>query len=293
MFEPGVPGWAPLARAITAIENAPPWTAHVVPPSEPIHVIGITGPPGTGKSTLTGELISRFTAQGRRVGVVAVDPSSPVTGGAILGDRVRMEHHLSGRDDVFVRSLASRGSPGALRAAAGNVARLLESSQMFDLVIIETVGSGQTDVAIAAIADTVVMVTVPGLGDAVQTIKAGVLEVADLVVVNMADRPGARETARHYIGEFGNTETVIQTVAISGTGVELLHEQLDRRWKSLNAEGELVEYRRAKELTQATLIAQEWVRACADDLASMGAELESTKRSVRRILEEALHRWDI
>ncbi len=170
--------------------------------------------------------------------VLAIDPSSPISGGAVLGDRVRMETAIAGRPEVFVRSLASRGAHGAVASATRNVARLLEASGSFDVVSIETVGAGQTEVAVAGMADTVVLVTVPGLGDAVQAIKAGLMEVADLVVVNMADRPGAQQTVRHLRLTFGRGLVVMQTVATEGEGVGELREELDRRWAAMRSDGE-------------------------------------------------------
>ncbi|HKG67066.1 MAG TPA: GTP-binding protein, partial [Solirubrobacteraceae bacterium] len=133
-------GWGALARAITQVENSPPWEVSLPPVERPVHVVGITGPPGAGKSTLTGRLIEAYAKAGARVAVLAIDPSSPISGGAVLGDRLRMETHLLGRDDVFVRSLASRGSHGAIAGATRNVARLLELTGSFDVILIETVG---------------------------------------------------------------------------------------------------------------------------------------------------------
>ena len=179
--------------------------------------------------------------------MVAIDPSSPITGGAVLGDRLRMETHLEGRPGVFVRSLASRGSHGAVAGATRNIARLLELSGLFDVIVIETVGAGQTEIAIVEVADTVVLVTVPGLGDAVQTIKAGLMEVADMFVVNMADRPGASETARHLRLAAGKVSNVLQTTATEGIGVDALREALDERWANL-ADGDALDELRAPEV---------------------------------------------
>ena len=281
-------GWRSLARAITLVENTPPWDVDLPAAVEPVHTVGITGPPGAGKSTLVGRLIESFADAGSRVGVVAIDPSSPISGGAVLGDRVRMEEHLE-REGVYVRSLASRGSHGALASSARNVARLLEASSSFDVIIIETVGAGQTEVAIAGLADTVVLVTVPGLGDAVQTIKAGLMEVADLVVVNMADRPGAAETMRHYRLTLGHDVDVLKTIATEGEGVDALRENLEGRWAELAASGSLAEIRREKELAEATLIAEEWVRACAQNRD--GAAVSTMREAVSAILGEAATKW--
>jgi len=281
-------GWVPLARAITKIENSPPWEIALPIPGRPVHIVGITGPPGVGKSTLTGRLIEAYAGAGARVAVLAIDPSSPITGGAVLGDRIRMETYLMGRDDVFVRSLASRGSHGAIASSTRNVARLLELSDSFDVILIETVGAGQTEVAIAELADTIALVTVPGLGDAVQAIKAGLMEVADLIVVNMADRPGVSETLRHFRLTLGQEIPVAKTVATEGTGVDNLHEQLDKRWETLGQNGALQAVRARKRAREAALTAEAWTRALADELADEHDDLHT---AVKRILEEAARRW--
>src|SRR5205085_6873376 len=155
-------------------------------------IVGITGPPGTGKSTLVDKLTKAVRAEAKTVAIVAVDPSSPFSGGALLGDRVRMmEHHAD--PGVFIRSMAARRALGGLAVATRDVARLLAASG-FDLVLIETVGVGQSEQDVVKAADSVVVVTVPGLGDSVQALKAGLMEIADLFVVNMADRPGVERT---------------------------------------------------------------------------------------------------
>jgi LAO/AO transport system kinase len=280
--------WLPLARAITLIENTPPWLLEVPEAARPVHVVGITGPPGAGKSTLTGRLIQTFSRAGARVAVVAIDPSSPISGGAVLGDRVRMENALEERPDVFVRSLASRGSVGAVAAATRNVVRLLEATGRFDVVIVETVGAGQTEVAVAGLADTVVLVTVPGLGDAVQAIKAGLMEVADLVVVNMADRPGVHETTRHLRLTLGRDVLIRTTTATTGEGVDELRDTLTARWDELI--GRLPDERAAKRLTEAQLVAAEWIRACA---ARNGAARHDAnlRTAVKELLQEAARTW--
>jgi LAO/AO transport system kinase len=261
-----------------------------LPPVErPVHVVGITGPPGAGKSTLTGRLIEAYANAGARVGVLAIDPSSPISGGAVLGDRLRMETHLLGREDVFVRSLASRGSHGAIAGATRNVARLLELSGSFDVILIETVGAGQTEVAIAELADTIALVTVPGLGDAVQAIKAGLMEVADMVVVNMADRPGTPETVKHLRLTLGRDLPIATTIATEGTGVEELRALFDARWTQLSGNGDLAGLRDRKRAREAALIAEAWTRACA-------ARMEQSpdlNTAVKEILEEAARRWTI
>lgn len=187
-----------LARAISAVENRTPAAASIAAGISShlgrAHVVGITGAPGAGKSTLIHALLGELIARGRTIAVVAVDPSSPITGGAVLGDRVRMGA-FGAHERVFIRSLASRGHPGGVSKTTGEVVDLLDAAG-FDVVIVETVGAGQSEVAIVGIADTRIVVCPPGLGDDVQAIKAGILEIADLLVVNKADLPGAERTVR-------------------------------------------------------------------------------------------------
>jgi LAO/AO transport system kinase len=188
----------PLARLLTRIENGDPSVRPLLPElfaaGHGAHVVGITGPPGSGKSTLVNALITEWRSRGRRVGILAVDPSSPYTRGAILGDRIRMMDHAADRD-VFMRSMASRGELGGLAATTWIAAAALDAAG-FDPVLIETVGAGQSEVEVARLAETTVVVEVPEMGDEVQAIKAGLLEVADIVVVNKGDRPGADRAAR-------------------------------------------------------------------------------------------------
>jgi LAO/AO transport system kinase len=186
-----------LARLLTAVENrtavAEAALRELYPKAGQAHLVGITGPPGSGKSTLVASLIARVRGAGRSVAVVAVDPSSPITGGALLGDRVRMQAYAGDRD-VFIRSMASRGHAGGLASTSGAAAAVLDAAG-FDLILLETVGTGQSEVEVAAAADTTVVLEAPEMGDEVQAIKAGLLEVADIVVVNKGDRPGAQRTA--------------------------------------------------------------------------------------------------
>src|SRR5262249_8216229 len=158
------------------------------------HIIGVTGAPGTGKSSLVNALARHYRREGRTVGIIAVDPTSPFTGGAILGDRIRMRDH-SGDPGVFIRSMATRGSLGGLARTTGDVVRVLDAAG-FDLIFIETVGAGQSEVDIASAAQTTIVIEAPGLGDDVQAIKAGILEIADILVVNKADRPGLENSVR-------------------------------------------------------------------------------------------------
>src|SRR5579875_4048431 len=187
-----------VSKAITLVENRVPGyldlLSKIFPSTGKAFVVGITGPPGTGKSTLVDRLITAFRSRGLKVGVLAVDPSSPVSGGALLGDRVRMQDHATD-SGVFIRSMASRGQLGGLSAATPQALRVLDAAG-FDLILIETVGVGQAEVDIASLADSTIVLVAPGMGDAIQAAKAGILEVADIFAVNKADRPQAQQTVR-------------------------------------------------------------------------------------------------
>ena len=208
-----------LARLLTELENRTPVAELALRSLYPLagraHVVGITGPPGAGKSTLVAALIAELRRAGRSVGVIAVDPSSPVTGGAILGDRIRMQAY-SGDRDVFIRSMAARGHAGGLASTTGAAAALLDAVG-FDLILIETVGTGQSEVEVASAADTTVVLEAPEMGDEVQAIKAGLLEVADLVVVNKGDRPGAQRTAAQLRAMLGAAPRVGAELAPTGS----------------------------------------------------------------------------
>ncbi len=230
-------GRRPLARLLTRIENGDPEVRPLLPElfaaGGGAHVIGITGPPGSGKSTLVNALIGEWRRRGRRVGILAVDPSSPYTRGAILGDRIRMMEHAADRD-VFMRSMAARGELGGLAATTWIAAAALDAAG-YDPVLIETVGAGQSEVEVARLAETTVVVEVPEMGDEVQAIKAGLLEVADIVAVNKGDRPGADRAARQLRammstagGRVARTPPVIMvTTATTGAGVSELADAIE------------------------------------------------------------------
>jgi LAO/AO transport system ATPase len=225
-----------IARAITAVENDPARAEMlrdaVAPHLGRAHVVGITGPAGAGKSTLVNALVGELLKRGHTIAVVAIDPSSPFTGGAVLGDRIRMAEHQA-NERVFIRSLAARGHAGGLSRATAPVIDVLDAAG-FDLILVETVGAGQSDVAIANLARTRVVVYPPGLGDEVQALKAGMLEIADILVVNKADLPGADRTARDLLAMPARHGTqskrpVMKTVSTTGDGVAKLADAIAER----------------------------------------------------------------
>lgn len=224
-----------LSRVVTELERLSPIAGELIQAMTPelgnAIVVGFTGAPGVGKSTLVGATVSAFRNAGKTVGVIAVDPSSPISGGAILGDRLRMSQHDMD-DGVFVRSLASRGALGGLTPAAVRIIDAFDGAGK-DVVVIETVGAGQSEVDVAEVADIRIVVAAPGLGDDIQAIKAGVLEIADILVVNKADRPDADKTARELesalaLKATSGAKEVIKTIATSGDGVDDLADEIGR-----------------------------------------------------------------
>ncbi|MGA8850641.1 MAG: methylmalonyl Co-A mutase-associated GTPase MeaB [Aeromicrobium sp.] len=246
-----------VARLISLVEDRSPKlrevSAALASTAGRAHVVGITGSPGVGKSTSTSALVGVLRAAGRRVGVLAVDPTSPFTGGALLGDRIRMQDHATDAG-VYIRSMASRGHLGGLSASAPQALRVFDAAGC-DVVLVETVGVGQSEIEIAGIADTTLVLLAPGMGDGIQAAKAGILEIGDIFCVNKADRDGANSTRRELrsvlsmTGDDGGGSwkpSIVMTVATTGQGVEELLARIDAHREHLAASGELGRRRLAR-----------------------------------------------
>ena len=261
-----------VARLISLVENGAPQlrevTAALAPHTGQAYLVGLTGAPGVGKSTTTNALVGWFRAQGRRIGVLAVDPSSPFSGGALLGDRVRMQEHATD-PEVFIRSMASRGHLGGLSAATPQALRVLDGAGC-EVVLVETVGVGQSEVEIASAADTTVVLLAPGMGDGIQAAKAGILEIGDVYVVNKADRDGADATVRelHHMLALGARRgpgdwrpPIVKTVAADGTGLGDFAEALAKHRSWLTETGQLEVRRKARIATEIEAVALGTLRA--------------------------------
>ena len=283
-----------VARLISLVEDESPALREVMAGLAPYagnaQIVGITGPPGVGKSTSTNALVKSLRASDKRVGVLAVDPSSPFSGGALLGDRVRMQDHALDKD-VYIRSMASRGHLGGLAWSTPQALRVLDAAGC-DVVLIETVGVGQSEVEIAGLADTTLVLTAPGMGDGIQAAKAGILEIGDLFVVNKADRDGAeqvRRDLRNMIALADRSEEswkppIVLTVAQTGQGVDEVVENIDehRAWLESSGELERRRVRRARDEIEAiavTALRRRWgnvhERTELDELAEQVVEGKS------------------
>lgn len=294
-----------IARAITLVENQGPEgralmsaLAARAPVSDRSRTVGLTGAPGVGKSTMTSALIAAYRSRGLSVAVLAVDPSSPFSGGALLGDRIRMQSH-SADPDVFIRSMASRGHLGGLAATAGQVLRVFDAAG-FDVVLIETVGVGQSEVEIAAAADTTVVLLAPGMGDGIQAAKAGILEIGDVFVVNKADREGAQTTARELRQMIAlsaeSTDDpwvppVVTAVASTGAGIDEVVASIDSHntWAGENGELHSRRVRRAREEVLSELLGNVRARASREpaesQLARMAQQVADGRLSVHAAAE--------
>jgi LAO/AO transport system kinase len=261
-----------VARLISLVENDSPVLREVAGALAPYgghaQVVGLTGSPGVGKSTSTSALVTALRAAGKRVGVLAVDPSSPFSGGALLGDRVRMQDHATD-SGVFIRSMASRGQLGGLSAAVPQALRVLDAARC-DVVLVETVGVGPAEVEIASLADTTMVLLAPGMGDGIQAAKAGILEIADVFVVNKADRDGADQVARdlRYMLSLGGRHAleggwkppIVKTVAARGEGVEKVIEAIEKHRSWMAEHGVLEQRRRERAASEIEAIAVGQVR---------------------------------
>jgi LAO/AO transport system kinase len=276
-----------LARAITLVENGDPLAYQVVsdvyPSTGGAHAVGITGPPGVGKSSLVSALVRRVRTDGREVGVVSVDPSSPFTHGALLGDRIRLTDHFLD-PGVFIRSMGTRGHLGGLAETTLQTLLVLDAAGK-DVVFLETVGAGQSEVGIISIADTVVLVLMPGSGDSIQALKAGIMEIPDVIAINKMDHPMAKAMLNEVrqVLSLGPTDgwrpPIVLTEAMRGEGVDALWEKIEEHRTWLESEGELEERRRRNLATEVFQVASARARRHLEEEVQEDPEL-------RRLLED-------
>jgi LAO/AO transport system kinase len=290
-----------LARAISMVENRGPGWSELLkglfPHSGKARVLGLTGPPGAGKSTLVDQLARFYRKENRTVGIIAVDPTSPYTGGAILGDRIRMQEHFSD-PGIYIRSMATRGSLGGLARTTADVTTVLDASGR-DLIMIETVGVGQDEVDIVRLAEVTILILVPGMGDDVQTIKAGIMEIADIFVINKSDRDGAENVEREIrtlqslaIRSDGWTPPIVKTVASEGTGIAELADAVSKyemylKEKNLALNKSVENWQeRLIEMLRDALLEKARGQITDGNLARYAAEVAEHKRDPYTLVEE-------
>jgi len=290
-----------LARAISVAENrSPGWSEllkAIFPYSGHARILGLTGPPGAGKSTLVDQLARFYRKEGRSIGIIAVDPTSPYTGGAILGDRIRMQDHSSD-SGIYIRSMATRGSLGGLARTTADVSTILDASGR-NLIMIETVGVGQDEVDIVRLADITVVILVPGMGDDVQTIKAGIMEIADIFVINKSDREGAERVEREIralqslaVRTDNWTPPIVKTVATDGTGIPELAAAIRDYQTHLQRENLLLKHNiqnwqaRLVEMLRDAMLEKAQHQMGDGEMAQYAAEVAEHKRDPYTLVEE-------
>ncbi len=294
-----------LARAISTVENRTPGWSELLkalfPHSGHARILGLTGPPGAGKSTLVDQLARHYRQEGKTIGIIAVDPTSPYTGGAILGDRIRMQEHFSD-PGIYIRSMATRGSLGGLARTTADVATVLDAAGR-DLVMIETVGVGQDEVDIVRLADITIVILVPGMGDDVQTIKAGIMEIADIFVINKSDREGAERVEREIralqsLAVRGDnwTPPIVKTVASEGTGIAELAAAIRDYEAYLQKENLVVQHKvqnwrnRLIEMLRDAMLDRAREQLGNGAVAGYAAEVAEHKRDPYSLVEEIVSR---
>jgi len=294
-----------LARAISTVENrAPGWAEllkAVFPQTGNAQILGLTGAPGAGKSTLVDQLAKHYRKQNQTVGIIAVDPTSPYTGGAILGDRIRMQDHFSD-PGIYIRSMATRGSLGGLARATADVATVIDASGR-DLIMIETVGVGQDEVDIVRLADITIVILVPGMGDDVQSIKAGIMEIADIFVINKSDREGAERVEREIralqslaVRSDQWTPPIVKTVASEGQGIDDLVAAIGDYQQFLKSKDLVLQHKvenwreRLVEMLHDALLEKARVELGNGRMDQYAAEIAEHKRDPYTLIEEIVER---